>query len=115
MERKSIVKPSLLLSSLAVLAIFLMPISQAHAVATITVNNVDGASEGFNDPTPFTPVGGNPATTLGAARLLAFRHAAFLWGSRLQSDVEIQIDAQLDPLVCNAGSGATGSSARLMV
>jgi hypothetical protein len=109
MERKSNVKP-FLISSLAVLAVSLLSIPRADAVATITVNNLDGPGEGFNDPTPFTAVGGNPATTLGAARLLAFRHAAFLWGSRLQSDVEIQIDAQLDPLTCNAGSGVLGAA-----
>ena len=46
--------------------------------ATITVVNMDGAGEGFNDPTPVAPVGGNPGTTLGAQRLkdLCFLGAA---------------------------------------
>jgi hypothetical protein len=68
------------------------------AVAKITVINNDGAGEGFNDPTPFTPIGGNPATTRGKARLIAFQHAAFLWGSCLTSQVEIKIGATMDPL-----------------
>lgn len=94
--------------STVVFAIYLICTEPAHAVATITVNNVDGAGEGFNDTTLFTPVGGNPAVTLGDARLLAFRHAAFLWGTRLQSDVEIMVDAQLDPLPCNATGAVLG-------
>jgi hypothetical protein len=35
----------------------------AFASAHITVVNVDGPNEGFNDPTPAAPVGGNPGTT----------------------------------------------------
>ncbi len=41
----------------------------AHA-ATITIVNLDGAGEGFNDATPATPVGGNPGITVGEQRLL---------------------------------------------
>ena len=43
-------------------------VSTAHSTATITVVNLDGAGEGFNDTQAFIPVGGNPATTLGQAR-----------------------------------------------
>lgn len=82
----------------------------AHAVATITVVNLDGAGEGFNDPTPFTPAGGNPATTLGEARLIAFQHAAFLWGSSLTSTVEIKVDARMDPLPGDAFSAVLGQA-----
>jgi hypothetical protein len=82
----------------------------AHAVATITVINIDGPGEGFNDPTPFTPTGGNPATTLGEARLIAFQHAAFLWGSLLTSSVEIKINAKMDPLPGNATSAVLGQA-----
>jgi hypothetical protein len=82
----------------------------ALAVATITVVNTDGAGEGFNDPTPFTPSGGNPATTLGQARLIAFQHAAFLWGSMLTSHVEIKIGAAMNPLAGNATSAVLGQA-----
>ncbi len=98
------------LLSIVIFAFFFLSISRAYAVATITINNLDGPTEGFNDPTSFTPQGGNPAITVGDARLIAFRHAAFLWASRLQSDVEIQIDASFDPLPCNASSAVLGAA-----
>src|SRR5262249_27732327 len=49
-------------------------------------------------------------TTLGEARLVAFRHAAFMWGRVLFSKVEIKVDAQLDPLDCAAGWAVLGSA-----
>lgn len=52
----------------------------AHANATITIVNADGPNEGFNDPTPIAPVGGNPGTTVGEQRLNLFRYAASRWG-----------------------------------
>ena len=71
---------------------------QTWAAATITVVNRDGANEGLNDPTPFTPIGGNDATTAGEARLKAFEHAATIWGDLLNSTVAITVDANVDPL-----------------
>ena len=65
--------------------------------ATFIINNLDGPGEGFNDPTPATPVGGNPGTTLGQQRLNAFQRAAEIWGGALESDVPISIEAALDP------------------
>lgn len=78
--------------------------------ATITVLNTDGASEGFNDPTPIVPVGGNPATTLGQARLLAFQRAASLWAARLFSAVEIKVEAQMNPLSCSFNGAVIGNA-----
>ena len=80
------------------------------AQAIITVNNNDGPGEGFNDPAPFIAVGGNPALTIGEARLIAFQHAAFIWGSCLNSSVEIQIDAEFNPLTCTPTSAVLGSA-----
>jgi hypothetical protein len=82
----------------------------AHAGATITIVNMDGPGEGFNDPTPAAPVGGNPGTTLGAQRLFVFQHAADLWGGILHSDVEILVEAQFDPLTCDGSSAVLGSA-----
>ena len=76
----------------------------------MVVNNNDGAGEGFNDPTAFTPVGGNNAVTVGAARLAAFTFAANIWGSFLESSVVITIDAEFNPLFCNATSAVLGSA-----
>lgn len=101
---------ALVLIAPACLAWMLASPRPAQAVATISVVNNDAAGEGFNDPTPFTPVGGNPATTLGEARLLAFQHAAFLWGSCLTSSVEIKIGATMDPLPGNATSAVLGQA-----
>jgi hypothetical protein len=64
----------------------------------IRVINDDGPGEGFNDPRAWAPRGGNPAITLGAARLAAFQFAAKLLGDRLQSGVVIEVSAQMNAL-----------------
>jgi len=80
----------------------------ALAAATVLVVNVDGPGEGFNDPTPAAPVGGNAGTTRGAQRLIAFQHAADLWGATLDSPVTIIVQASFDPLGANVlGSAGT--------
>lgn len=73
----------------------------ASAAARIIVINGDGPGEGFNDPTPVVPVGGNPGTTRGQQRLIAFQHAANLWGLTLDSTIEIRVLAQFSPLGAN--------------
>lgn len=78
--------------------------------ATITIQVTDGAGQGFNDPTPFTPMGGNNATTLGHARLNVFNEAARLWGLLINSNVPIVVTASFAPLTCSAGSGVLGSA-----
>lgn len=87
----------------------------AFAGATITIVNTDHGHEGFNDPTPAAPVGGNPGTTLGSQRLIAFQHAANLWATKLDSDVNIRIQASFDPLVCDAGSGILGAAGSIQI
>jgi hypothetical protein len=84
--------------------------SDAHAGATIIIQNNDGTGEGFNDPTPWTPTGGNPATTLGQARLNAFQYAADIWAQCLSSSVTILVRAQMNPQFCNTGSAVLGSA-----
>lgn len=79
--------------------------------ATITIVNLDSPGEGLNDSTPAAPVGGNPGTTVGAQRLNALQFAANLWGTHLQSSVEIRVDAQFGPLPCTNTSGALGGAA----
>lgn len=85
----------------AFLLVALLAPSLAFAGARIVVVPVDGATEGFNDPTPAAPVGGNPGTTLGQQRLFAFQHAANLWGTMLDSNVTIVVQASFDPLGAN--------------
>ena len=64
------------LRALVCSALIFLAASSGHADAVITVINLDGVDEGFNDPTVVAPVDGNPATTLGQQRLIAFQAAA---------------------------------------
>ena len=103
---------SRLLALIFLAAIVAVP-SPAAASAHITVVNADGPNEGFNDPTPAVPVGGNPGTTKGQQRLIAFQFAADLWGASLDSNVDIQIQASFDPLGANVlGAAAAAFSIR---
>ena len=77
----------------------------AHASATVTVINNDGAGEGFNDPTVVATIGGNPGTTLGEQRLIAFQFAADLWGELITSAIEIRVAAEFNPLFCDPNAG----------
>jgi hypothetical protein len=78
-------------------AVLLAP-SAADANAKITIINADGPGEGFNDPTPVAPVGGNPGTTRGEQRQIAFQYAANLWAATIDSNVEIYVQATFDAL-----------------
>jgi hypothetical protein len=80
------------------------------ADVTVSIVNMDGAGEGFNDPTAVAPVFGNRGSTLGQQRLNVFRAAAEYWGGILRSTVPIQISAKLDPQFCNATSAVLGSA-----
>jgi len=85
-------------------------IAPAQAAVTIVIVNQNAPGEGFNDPTPATPVGGNPGTTLGQQRLNAFRRAADIWGATLTSSVTVRIGASFVPLACNASGAVLGSA-----
>jgi hypothetical protein len=87
--------------------------SKTSAAATLVIDNIDPAGQGFNDTTPFSPIGGNNATTLGAARLAVFQRAGALWGAQLESAVVIRVQAQFTALPCTAQSATlaeTGAS-----
>jgi hypothetical protein len=99
-------KKNLLLLAAALIS-FLLP-STVFANATITIVNLDGPGEGFNDPTPAAPVGGNPGTTLGQQRLNVFAFAASIWAAKLDSNVEIRVRAAFNPLAAGVlGSAGT--------
>jgi hypothetical protein len=101
---------------LCVLAALLLAGSvPAFATAHIIIFNTDPAGSGFNDPTPATPVGGNPGTTVGQQRLIAFQYAADIWGSILDSPVTIYIQASFQPLPCTATTGAIGQATAVQV
>lgn len=87
----------------------------ALAASTITIVNSNAPSVGFNDPTPAQPVGGNSGRTLGAQRLIAFQHAADLWGRTLSSAVPIRVAASFEPLPCDADGAVLGSAGAIEV
>jgi hypothetical protein len=97
-----------LLLSFALMAVLAAP---ASAGVNIIITNADGANEGFNDPTPVAPVGGNSGTTLGQQRMIAFAYAASIWAEKLDSNVDIQVFAQFNPLATNVlgSAGSVGS------
>lgn len=53
---------------------------------------------GFDDPTPATPVGGNPGLTLGQQRIFVFLQAAAIWTQTLQPQQDIFVAAQFTAL-----------------
>ena len=103
------------LASIVALGIASAVLASATQASVITIINNDGAGEGFNDPTPAAPVGGNPGVTIGAQRLYVFQYAANIWGSLLPSAVPITVQAVFDPLTCTATSAVLGSAGPLIV
>ena len=96
------------------LTLFSAAIGLAQA-ADLKVINRDGRREGFRDrraPDVDSAIGGNPGTTLGQQRLIAFRAAAAIWAERIQSPVRIRIDARFDPLPCDASRRSWGPRVR---
>jgi hypothetical protein len=83
---------------------------QSQAAATIVIQNMNAAGEGFNDATPAAPIGGNSGTTLGQQRLIAFQAAADIWGATLTSSQTITIRASFEPLTCTATTAVLGSA-----
>jgi hypothetical protein len=99
----------------AALALACGAVGSAQAAATIVINNINAPGVGFNDPTPAAPVGGNTGTTVGQQRLIAFTHAANIWGATLTSPVPIVINARFSPLACTATGAVLGSAGATQV
>lgn len=77
----------------------------------LVIVNGDGPNVGFNDPTPATPVGGNPGTTLGQQRLIVFQTAADQWSKLLDTDVDIIVQASFAPIPgCTATDAILGQA-----
>ena len=81
------------------------------AMATIVIQNNDGAGEGLNDPTAATPEGGNTGVTRGQQRINTFNFGAAIWGAYLTSSVTTTVGAKFDPLTpCSPAGGVLGSA-----
>ncbi len=78
--------------------------------ANVIPVNADPAGQGLNDPTPLAPAGGNPGTSIGEQRRIAYQFAADLWGAVLVSNAEIRVQASFQPLQCNAAGTVLGSA-----
>ncbi|MEM1223428.1 MAG: PA domain-containing protein [Verrucomicrobiota bacterium] len=89
---------------LGTLSILTGPLSKA---ANFNFNYTDSNGFGFFDNTPVDPVGGNTGTTLGEQRRILLEEAASVWGSYLESDQTIVIEARFLQL------GGTQSGAAL--
>ena len=83
--------------------------------ASITIVNADGANEGYNDPSPRAPIGGNTGTTLGQQRLNVAQHAADIWGALLPSDAPILIISAFNPQPCTATAATLASAGATQV
>ena len=102
-------------SLIPVLVALALGVSSASGAATITILNNDAAGVGFNDTTAVAPVGGNPGTTLGQQRLIAFQAAANKWGATLSSAVTITIRAQWTALSCTSTAATLGSAGAIQI
>jgi hypothetical protein len=108
---------AVILLASALLAAALAAPRAADAAATITVVNLDGAGEGFNDPSApdaASTAGGNTGASLGDQRLIAFQRAAEIWHRFVESSVEIRVGASFDPLSCSAGGATLGQRGRTL-
>jgi hypothetical protein len=94
----------------AALALSCSAITGAQAATVITIVNMNEPGIGFNDPTPAAPVGGNAGATLGQQRLIAFQHAADVWGATLTSSVPVRVGAAFTPLSCTADTAVLGAA-----
>ncbi len=97
----------------AVTAVALGAPGLIHAQATIVIDVLDGPGEGFNDPgapDPASAAGGNAGATLGEQRFVAFRHAAAIWASLLDSSQAIIVGATFDPQPCEATTASLGAA-----
>ncbi|HET7437278.1 MAG TPA: PA domain-containing protein [Thermoanaerobaculia bacterium] len=81
----------------------------------VIIQNADAAGTGFNDPTPATPVGGNPGTTLGEQRLNVFKMAAQQWSNTIDTNVDVIVSATFAPIIresdpCTADAAILGAA-----
>ncbi|MEO5629386.1 MAG: PA domain-containing protein [Thermomonas sp.] len=98
-----------MIKTLLAAALAIACVGVVHAADIVPVN-ADPAGAGLNDLTPIAPVGGNPGTTVGEQRRIAYQFAADLWGSVLESPAEIRVQASFQPLRCDATGTVLGSA-----
>lgn len=100
-------KKTILAAHVAIVVALASPLARA---ADIVLVNEDAAGIGLNDPTPAVPVGGNPGTTLGQQRQIAYQYAMDLWGALLKSNAQVRVQASFAPLECTPGRIVLGQA-----
>lgn len=68
--------------------------------------DLDPPGTGFTDPRPFGGAPGNPAATLGEARVNLFEAVLGAWGTALASEAPVDVLVTWRPLPCQPGFGA---------
>lgn len=85
----------------------------ARAGATLEPIYLDGGSEGYNDPGaphPQSSDDGNPGDTLGEQRRWAFEKALEFWEVRLNSNITIEVESEMNDLDCDSTSAVLGAA-----
>ncbi|MDO3383247.1 hypothetical protein [Gilvimarinus algae] len=88
-------------------------VSSAMADSVFSPVYLDGALEGFNSndaPHAASTADGNPGTTLGEQRRWAFERALEYWELRLDSNVVIEVAAEMNDLSCSFSGAVLGSA-----
>src|SRR5258706_14097853 len=98
------------MKKLLISALLCLAATSVFANAHLIIRNTNLAGVGFNDTTAAAPVGGNAGTTLGQQRLAVFQRAADIWGSLIESKVDIPVDASFASLDCGATSAVLGQA-----
>ena len=100
---------SCLVAALAACCVVAMP-RITYGAAKIVIVNANSGSEGLNDPTAATPVGGNAGITVGQQRMIALKYAAAIWGTALNGTITISIQSQFTGLTCSTTSVVLGQA-----
>ncbi len=74
--------------------------------SNVNIIPLDPPGTGFTDPRPFAGAPGNPATTLGEARINLFNAVLGAWVNTLGSTVDIDVMVIWAPLFCDPSQGA---------
>ncbi|MEE2777181.1 MAG: hypothetical protein VYE73_10545 [Acidobacteriota bacterium] len=97
----------------ATLLVLLVPATVWAGELVIEV--ADEADVGFNDPSPVSPVTGNPGTTVGEQRLNVLEAAGRDWLNRLVSMPDIRVDAAWESLECEESEGVLAFASPTLV
>ena len=76
----------------------------------IVLFDLNGPGDGFTDPTPFVPVGGNGAATLGQARVNLLNSTLSAWANTLDSVVPVDVLVIWIPLPCSPAGAALAAA-----